>query len=90
MVLNFNNIHLKAFIGLPGSGKTTWLKKSIEELTENRPKPFIIGTDIVFEQMKLVEGNKYKPETIKNIVKYLADAQTVIGIMLKKEILKHI
>ena len=74
----------KVFIGLPGAGKTTWLTNMFGELTENRPKPVVIGTDIILEKMKLVGDGKYR-DINNQSEKYTPLAAEAIGIMLKKE-----
>ena len=55
-----------------------------EELTENRPKPVVIGTDIILEKMKLVGDGKYR-DINNQSEKYTPLAAEAIGIMLKKE-----
>jgi len=51
---------LTVFIGLPGAGKTHWLRQMLPELTESRPRPTVTGTDHVMEQMKLLGLSRYR------------------------------
>ena len=74
---------LTAFVGLPGAGKTTWLSKLLPELTENRAKPAILGTDSVLEQMKLIGKGKMRPDDFE---KWTPIANETIANLLKKVI----
>ena len=75
---------LTAFVGLPGAGKTTWVSKLLPELTENRAKPAILGTDSVLEQIKLIGKGKTRPD---NFEKWTPIANEAIANLLKKVII---
>ena len=72
---------LTAFVGLPGAGKTTWLEKLLPELTENRAKPCVLGTDSVLEQMKLLGLGKKREDDFE---KWTPISNEVISYLLKK------
>ena len=76
---------LTVFIGLPGAGKTHWLKEMLPELTENRPSPTITGVDHVLQQMKILGLSRYRSLEGKG-EKLAATAEECVNVLLKRAV----
>ena len=83
--LGFSNISISStgVILFEGAGKSFWLNKLLEELTENRPRPVFLGTDVIVDQMKLIGCAKYRNTNVE-IEKFGPMAAELIVLLLKK------
>ena len=69
-----------------GSGKSTWMKKMLPELTEARPRPTITGVDHVIEQMKILGTGRYREPIGEKREKLAKMAKEVVNKLLKRAV----